>query len=48
MISSLHRTMKNQPIVTWHEGGSREKMFWKVVILAVKSPLGEPPVSVIH
>lgn len=48
MISSLHRTMKNQSIVTWHEGGAREKMFWKVVILAVQSPLGEPPVSVLN
>lgn len=48
MISSLHRTVKNQSIVTWHEGGAREKMFWKVVILAVQSPLGEPPVSVLN
>lgn len=48
MISSLHRTMKNQSIITWHEGGARERMFWKVVILAVQSPLGEPPVSVLN
>lgn len=47
MISSLHRTMKTHPIITWHEGGTREKMFWKVFILAVQSPLGEPPVSVL-
>ena len=48
MISSLHRTLKQKAILTWYEGGRRENMFWKVVVLALGSPLGEPPISVIQ
>nr|XP_022290732.1 toll-like receptor 13 [Crassostrea virginica] len=48
MISSLHRTLKKRDILTWYEGGSREKMFWKIIVMAMKAPLGEPPVSVVQ
>ncbi|XP_061169126.1 toll-like receptor 13 [Saccostrea echinata] len=48
MISSLHRTLKKRSVVTWYEGGARETVFWKVVVLALESPLGEPPVSVVN
>ena len=48
MISSLHRVLKERPILTWFKGGTREKMFWNVVCLAVGAPLGEPPISVIQ
>ncbi|XP_061169335.1 toll-like receptor 13 [Saccostrea echinata] len=48
MISSVHRTLKKRSVVTWHEGGTKESMFWKVVSLAVEAPLGEPPVSVLE
>ncbi|XP_062596803.1 toll-like receptor 13 [Saccostrea cucullata] len=48
MISSLHRTFKKRSVVTWYEGGTREAVFWKVVVLALETPLGEPPVSVVN
>ncbi|XP_048767643.1 toll-like receptor 13 [Ostrea edulis] len=46
MIASLHRTIKRQRMITWHEGGTREAIFWKVVILALEAPIGEPPISI--
>ena len=48
MISCVHRTLKKRSILTWYEGGNRGKMFWKVIVLALEAPLGEPPVSVIN
>jgi toll-like receptor 13 len=48
MIASLHRTITRKQIITWHDGGTRETIFWKVVILALKEPLGEPPTSILE